>query len=141
MALVNLRDLYPFCKGDCMIEIPDNDLDRIRKYEREEKAYQRKTRFHNANHTLDGNNPLIESQIVDKPLSPQEVYDRKLTIIYLHRAIANLPDKQAKRIYAHFFLGMSFSKIADAEGVHISTITESVNRGLRNLRKYLTNLF
>ena len=36
----------------------------------------------------------------------------------LHAAISSLPDKQAKRIYAHFILGMTKQDIARAEGVH-----------------------
>ena len=35
-----------------------------------------------------------------------------------HAAIASLPNKQAKRIYAHFILGMTKQDIARAEGVH-----------------------
>ncbi|TCO68694.1 RNA polymerase sigma factor [Marinisporobacter balticus] len=41
----------------------------------------------------------------------------KLTSQQLHAAIASLPDKQAKRIYAHYFMGMSKTAIAKAEGV------------------------
>jgi RNA polymerase sigma-70 factor (ECF subfamily) len=51
-----------------------------------------------------------------------------------------LPDKQAKRIYAYFFLGMSKAAIAKAEGVRESTIWESIERGLRNIEKFLKNL-
>ena len=39
-------------------------------------------------------------------LSPHELYERKVTMQELHAAIASLPNKQAKRIYAHFILGM-----------------------------------
>ena len=57
----------------------------------------------------------------------------------LHDAIATLPDKQAKRIYAHYFLGMSKSAIAKAEGINESTVRDGINRGLRNIEKSLKN--
>ena len=37
--------------------------------------------------------------------------------VYKRQAISSLPDKQAKRIYAHFILGMTKKDIARAEGV------------------------
>ena len=50
-------------------------------------------------------------------LAAIEIYERKLTSEQLHATIASLPDKQAKRIYAHYFMGMSKTAIARAESV------------------------
>ena len=55
----------------------------------------------------------------------------------LHAAIASLPDKQAKRIYAHFILGMTKQDIARAEGVDEKVIRVAIERGLRHLEKIL----
>lgn len=49
-------------------------------------------------------------------LSPCEIYQRKVTNQQLHAAIASLPHKQAKRIYVHYFLGMSNAAIAKGRG-------------------------
>ena len=57
----------------------------------------------------------------------------------LHAAISRLPNKQAKRIYAHFILGMSVTDIARAEGVAKSRVSDSIRRGLRNMEKILRN--
>ena len=54
-------------------------------------------------------------------------------------AIASLPDKQAKRIYAHFILGMTKQDIARAEGVHEKVVRVAIERGLRRLEKILKN--
>ncbi len=43
------------------------------------------------------------------------------------------PEKQAKRIYAHFYLGMSIAAIARQEGVAENAVQKSMNRGLRYL--------
>ena len=55
----------------------------------------------------------------------------------LHAAIASLPDKQAKRISAYYFMGMTMEAIAKSEEVGISAVSYSIQRGLRNLEKYL----
>jgi len=142
MAKINLRDLYPYYIGDSSIEIPDDVLKEIKDCEREEKTYQRYLRRYNVTETIDGENASeIEHMILDKPLTPYEEYERKQIIMFLHAAIAKLPDKQAKRIYAHFFLCMSYTEIAMSEGVGEYTVRESIRSGLRNLSKILKNIF
>ncbi len=74
-------------------------------------------------------------------LSPCEIYQRKVTNEQLHAAIASLPDKQAKRVYAHYFLGMSKAAIAKAEGVNKSQITRSINKALKSMEIFLKNRF
>ena len=50
----------------------------------------------------------------------------------LHAAISSLPDKQAKRIYAHFILGMTKQDIARAEGdVYKRQIITTIKIGAR----------
>lgn len=57
----------------------------------------------------------------------------------LHAAMATLPDKQAKRIMAHYFLGQTMTAIAEAEGVSLVAVSDSIQRGLRNLEIFLRN--
>jgi len=142
MALINIRSLYPFYKCDCFIEISDDVLKAIMDCNRAEKAYQRKLRYHNVKtETLNAENvDDITIRIMDKPLTPYEIYAHKQMTSLLHAAITKLPSKQAKRIFAHFFLDMSYAEIARSEGVDESTVHESVKRGLRNLQKNLINI-
>lgn len=77
----------------------------------------------------------IEHSVVFRVLSPEEIYERKLTREQLHAAISMLPDKQAKRIYARYILGMSNVEIAKAEGVSKAAITYSIQRGMRELAR------
>ena len=60
-----------------------------------------------------------------------------MTVEQLHAAIASLPDKQAKRIYAYYFLGMSKSAIARTEGVSKAVVGDAIDRGLKNMEKFL----
>lgn len=55
--------------------------------------------------------------------------------------MSSLPGKQARRIYAHFILGLSMTDIARAEGVARSRVSDSIQRGLRNLEKFLRDKF
>ena len=81
----------------------------------------------------------LEHEAVFVALSPHELYERKVTMQELHAAISSLPDKQAKRIYAHFILGMTKQDIARAEGVHEKVVRVAIERGLRRLEKILKN--
>ena len=138
MAKVNLRDLYPHYKGDSFIEIPDEVLAEIEACEREEEAYKRYLRYHKVMQIVDSVKlQKIEADAVDKPPMPHEIMEQRFMEVVLYMAINQLPDKQAKRIYAHYFLGMSKTEIAKAEGVREATVRESINGGLQNLKKYL----
>ena len=142
MAKVNLKDLYPHYRVDIFIEIPDDVLEVIKEHERQDETSKRYTRRFNANYSLDVENPRkLESDVLDKPMMPDEAYEKKIMQSFLYQAIAQLSDKQASRLFSHFFLGQSYLVIARAEGVHESSIRSSVEQGLRKLRKYLTSIF
>ena len=57
----------------------------------------------------------------------------------LYAAIGQLPPVQARRVYAHYILGINMAALARAEGVGISRISGSIDRGLLNLKKILEN--
>ena len=139
MALVSIRSLYPFYKCDCVVDIPDEILKVIRDYNREEESYQRKLRYNKVRvESLDADHAdEIAMRIMDKPLTPYEVYANKQINSLLHAAISKLPSKQAKRIYAHFFLGLTFTEIANAEGVDEKAVRVAIQRGLQNLQNNL----
>ena len=107
-------------------------------YRKAEQAYQSRIRYHKVYYSLDRGDG-IEHSALFVSLSPDEIYERKLTTEQIHAAIATLPDKQAKRIYAHYFLGMSKMAIAKAEGVTEKAIRNSIQRGLIYMEKYLKN--
>jgi RNA polymerase sigma-70 factor (ECF subfamily) len=83
----------------------------------------------------------IEKDIIFLALSPEEIYERKLSKQELYAAINSLPEKQAKRIYAHFFLGMSKAEIARIERINKATITRSIEKALKGIEKYLKIFF
>lgn len=136
MSKINLRDYYPFYTSDCVIDVPDEIAAILHDLELREAAYRLRTYRHKAYYSLDRDDG-IEHDILFVSLSPCEIYERKVTSQQLHAAIASLPDKQAKRIYAHYFLGMSKTAIAKAEGVRESAVRDAIERGLRNIERFL----
>ena len=106
MKVINLRDIYPHYTQDCFVEVTDEVADLFSEFDHKEAAYRLRTYRHKAYYSLDRNDG-IEHEALFVALSPHELYERKVTMQELHAAISRLPDKQAKRIYAHFILGMT----------------------------------
>lgn len=132
MKRINLRDYYPFFQSDFYVEVADIVVELFKQFSRREHADFERRRVHKAYYSLDANDG-IERDIVLLVLSPEEIYERKMSNQELYAAIHSLPEKQAKRIYAHFFLDMSKGEIARIEGAGESTIRDSINRGLKNI--------
>ena len=138
MTTINLRDYYPFYTHDCFIDVPDEVEELFKEFDRKEAAYRLRTYRHKAYYSLDRNDG-IEHEALFVSLSPHELYERKVSMQELHAAISSLPDKQAKRVYAHFILGMSQTEIAKAEGVSKMAVSYSIERALKSLEKFLKN--
>jgi RNA polymerase sigma-70 factor (ECF subfamily) len=138
MKKINLRDYYPLYHFDYFIEVSDEIAKLLHDSERQELAYRLRTYRHKAYYSLDRGDG-IERDILFVSLSPCEIYEHKISYQELHSAIASLPDKQAKRIYAYYFGGMSKAAISKAEGISKASVCESIKRGLRNVEIYLKN--
>lgn len=139
MVRINLRDFYPFTQEDTYIEVSAEVADMMNAFERAEASYERKIRRYKAYYSLDHKSG-IERSILFTSHSPEELYERKLTREELHTAIVQLPDKQAKRIYAHYLLGMSKEEIAKSEGVSWRAVHQSIQQGLSRMEKILKKL-
>jgi RNA polymerase sigma-70 factor (ECF subfamily) len=150
MATINLRNFYPAEKVDCFIEVPDGDAEVFTAVlskeiadvyftsQRKENAYRRRAYWNNAQYSLD-NNDGIESAAVNESADPFEILSDKLTHEQLWKALNSLPEKQYRRICAHYFLDMSKTDIACSEGVNESKIRAAIKRGLETMKKILDN--
>lgn len=139
MTKINLREQYPdLYKTDYIIEVPDEVAAVMQEYNRKEAAYRRRTYYNKAQYSLDRGDG-IEYDALFVSVSPYESYERKITMEQLHAAISALPDKQAKRISAYYFMGMKLEAIAKSEGVSIAAVSFSIQRGLKNIERYLKN--
>lgn len=140
MKKINLKNYYDHILIDTYIDIPDEVFDIFEEHRKVEQSYQSRIRYHKAYYSLDRGDG-IEHSALFVSLSPDEIYERKLTIEQLHAAIATLPDKQAKRIYAHYFLRMSKTAIAKAEGVSKATIGQSIKGALKSIEHFLKKYY
>ena len=73
-------------RQDYYVEVPDEVAEVFETFERMEKAYMQRVYYHKAYYTLDCSDE-IEHSVVFRVLSPEEIYERKLTREQLHAAI------------------------------------------------------
>lgn len=135
MKEVNLRELYPeIYKTDTFIEVTDDVEMVFKASKRSEEAYNRKKYRYKSHYSLDRNDG-IEHDALLLQITPEQILEEKQLNEQVFTAVMALPKSQAKRIYAHFYLGMSVTEIAIAEGVSKSRVSESIRYGLKNLSK------
>ena len=136
MQKINLRELYPdIYKTDLFVEVNDEVQAVFLAGKRAEMAYERKLYRYKAQYSLDCENG-IENAVLWKPQTPEMLLEEKQLQEQLYSAVMALPEKQAKRIYARYYLGMTVNEIAEAEGVDPSRVRNSTRRGLKQLAKY-----
>ena len=136
MKKINLRELYPdVYTTDFFVDVTEKVMETIRAAERAETAYDRRMYRYKAHYSLDCDNG-IENAILMKPQTPEMLLEEKQLREKLYAAVMALPEKQAKRIYARYYLGMRVSEIAVAEDVDPSRVRDSIRRGLKQLAKY-----
>ena len=135
---INLRNYYPFYMNDCFIDVEEIIAATLQSMELFEKAYRKRMNRHKAYYSLNFKDG-IEREKIFLAQSPSEIYEKKVTKQALYTAMNQLTEKQAKRIYAHFILGLSKVDIAKAEGVSEYTVRDSIKRGLKNLKKNIDN--
>ena len=137
MKKINLRELYPDAyTTDFFVNVTEDVLETIRASERAEAAYERKMYRYKAQYSLDCENG-IENTVLTKRQTPEMVLEEKQLQKQVYATVMKLPEKQAKRIYARFYLGMTVKEIAMTEGVDLSRVYDSIQRGLKWLAKNL----
>ena len=136
MKRINLRDYYSFYDYDFFIEVTDKLAELLMLFGRKDHADYERCRVYRAYYSLDANDG-IERDFTLLVMSPEEIYEKKLSRQELYAAINSLPEKQAKRIYAHFFLGMSKAEIARFEGVSKMAVVLSIEKALKNMENFL----
>lgn len=140
MTTINLRDYYPWYIEDQYIEVSDEVAAELRADKLYEAAYQRRTRRNKAQYSLDCDDGIEYSACLSEP-TPQELVERMERFCDLWNALNTLPEIQGRRVDACIILGKSYREVAETEGVHKSSVQESVRSGLENMRKYLKKVW
>ena len=116
MQKINLRELYPdVYKTDTFLDVTDEVQAVLLADKRAEALYLRQMYNYKAQYSLDCDNG-IEKAIVQRPPTPEEILENQQLRDQLYAAVMELPDKQAKWIYARFYLGMTVKEIAAEVG-------------------------
>lgn len=137
MIEINLREFYPECyRSDYFVEVPDEVAELLILLRRHEQSQCRRIYKHKAHYSLDIYE-IVERKVVLQTPSAEEVFAHLTEQKLLYDALSILTEKQRFRLYAHFFLNMSYSKIAGQEGVDVSTVRKSVQQALRKLQSQM----
>lgn len=135
MKRINLKVYYPeLYKVDCYVELPDACVNLLCDFMREKETQERTQRNRGSKCRLDNEKYMYRHALQYRQLSDD--LERAIERHQLYEAINKLPEVQAKRVYAYYFLGMTHKEIALNEGVATSTVTQSLDRALNNLKKY-----
>lgn len=87
MAIINLRDYYPFYTSDCFMEVSEEVAEMFKEFDRKEAAYRLRTYRHKAYYSLDRDDGL-EHEAVFVALSPHAV---KCSVLRRWMSFGNLP--------------------------------------------------
>lgn len=138
MTTINLRDYYSYYSQDTFVEVPDEVAVLLQRCKLDENAHRLRTLRHKAYFSLDYGDE-IEREALSVVLSIYELVEQKMEYERLRMALDGLPDKQRRRIHAHYIMGMSKSAIARMEGACEGSVRDSIRRGLRRLEKMLAD--
>ena len=138
MAIINLRDFYPWYTQDELIDVSDEIAAELVAGRRYQQTHERTIRRNDVL-SLDAQDGIEAAASVHQSDSPERVFEMMDQYCHLCQALNSLPEIQGRRVDAHFLLGMSRKEIAASEGVSESSVNESIDRGLRAMKKYLIN--
>ena len=137
MIEINLREFYPECyRSDYFVEVPDEVAELLILLRRHEQSQRRRIYKHRAHYSLDIYENVEREAMLQSPTA-EEIFEQLAEREQLQAAIMSLTERQRSRLYAHFFLNMSYSKIAEQEGVDVSTVRKSVQQALRKLQSQM----
>ncbi|MFT8889906.1 MAG: sigma factor-like helix-turn-helix DNA-binding protein [Ethanoligenens sp.] len=141
MKTLNLRKYYPsLYPSDCFVELPDEVAEILIASKQNETAYQRRKYYNHAQYSLDRDDGIEQHILYHEP-SAEDVFGHIEDLKQLLDAVSALPDIQAKRIYAHYFLGMSRADIAKSDHVTERAVNLSIRNGLQTILKILKKSF
>ncbi len=69
--------------------------------------------------------------------SVEETVSQQMEVEELHWAIAQLPEKQRRRLVLYYFGELTYQQIAEMEGCKYQTVQDTICAALKNLKKLL----
>ena len=147
MQCINLKKYYPeiyLTDSPCLV--PEDVVVELEGFIREEENYHLRTRRARAFFSLDADDGIEREMldcvpsVCDALIAKREAAERDTQMLwYLEQipvALDALSETQRRRIQAHYSSNQSLSEIAGEEGVDESSVRESIERGLKKMRKH-----
>lgn len=82
-----------------------------------------------------------ENSLNKRAAQPQESVEdavaRRVEVEALHRAIAQLPEKQRHRLVLYYFGDFTYQQIAEMEGCKYQAVQDSIRTALKKLKDFL----
>jgi len=138
LITINLREFYPFYTTDEFVEVTVEVAEELKADKRYQVTHERKMR-HNKVLSLDvpdGTEEVASIRVSDNPAVLLDVLERHCSLC---SAINSLPEIQGRRIEAYYLKGKSQLEIAKNECVVVSSVNESIKRGLKTMKKIIQN--
>ena len=79
----------------------------------------------------------LAKRAVQPQESVEETVFQRVENEALHRAIAQLPEKQRRRLVLYYFGGFTYEQIAEMEKCKYQTVQDTIYAALKNLKKFL----
>ena len=70
--------------------------------------------------------------------SVEETISQRIEVDKLHQAIAQLPEKQRRRLALYYFGELTYEQIADMEGCSHPAVIKSISSALKKLKDFLS---
>jgi len=135
LITINLRDFYPWYVTDVFLEVSEEvaaELQADRRYEKNHERIQRRYKVHSLD-AEDGTEEAVAMECHSN--NPEAVFKMIDNHCRLCCALNTLPKTQGRRVEARYLFGNSVQKIAITESVSLSSIKESIERGIKTMRK------
>ena len=79
----------------------------------------------------------LNKRAVKPQESVEEIVSQRIEVDRLHQAIAQLPEKQRRRLVLYYFGEFTYEQIAEMEGCTISPVKRSIEKAIENLKNFL----
>lgn len=144
ITTIDLATLYanPLLHSDGrLLKVTNEIADELFADTQYQRSYERSVR-RNKVYSLDAEDGVSEAAaIACHTDDPQVILEMGERYCRMCRALNTLPEIQGRRIEAHFLLGKSRKEIAADEGVSESSVNESIDRGIKAMKKgFLENV-
>lgn len=119
------------------IDLKDGLEEEFARRRKEEFREENEKRRHIDNYLTE--DYLFEIRTSEESYSIEDVVIDNITREQIIKEIWKLPSIQARRVFMHLINEYSLTKIAEIEGVSLTAIKDSMNLGIKKLKKNLKN--